>query len=139
MFHSMNKAIYQSIKADHGFTINSPTLNHLVRFMSELKEKEKRAFLMFMTGSPRLPYGGFLSLNPPLTVVCKSVGKHESPDQYLPSVMTCVNYLKVPNYTTYGVLSERFHKVMVNIASLIIEFNLFYNYKLEGQGSFHLS
>lgn len=110
------------MKADHGFTTLSPTITHLAQFMSDLTPVDKRAFLMFITGSPRLPYGGFKALHPPLTVVCKTVDKSELSDDYLPSVMTCVNYLKVPLYTSCEVLKERFMKVMV-----------------EGQGSFHLS
>jgi E3 ubiquitin-protein ligase TRIP12 len=39
--------------------------------MLELKGEEKRLFLSFVTGSPRLPSGGFKALSPPLTVVKK--------------------------------------------------------------------
>jgi len=50
---------------------------------------------------------------------------HEAPlkaDDYLPSVMTCVNYLKLPEYSSKGVLLE---KLQVAVK--------------EGVGSFHLS
>jgi hypothetical protein len=65
---------------------------------------------------------GFRGLNPPLTVVRKP---HEPPlaaDDYLPSVMTCVNYLKLPDYSSKEVMREKLHTAMK-----------------EGIGSFHLS
>ncbi|ORY53559.1 hypothetical protein BCR33DRAFT_710961 [Rhizoclosmatium globosum] len=83
---------------------------------------ERREFLLFVTGSPKLPIGGFKALTPPLTVVRKSADFGTKADSYLPSVMTCVNYLKVPAYTNLQVMTERFEVAMK-----------------EGQGSFHLS
>ena len=46
---------------------------------------------------------GFRALTPPLTVVRKTVEPGHSPDGYLPSVMTCVNYLKLPEYSSLEV------------------------------------
>lgn len=43
------------------------------------------------------------ALSPPLTVVKKTVGEGENPENFLPSVMTCVNYLKLPDYTNLEV------------------------------------
>lgn len=65
---------------------------------------------------------GFRSLTPMFTVVCKPSEPPFVSDDYLPSVMTCVNYLKLPDYTTVDVLRRR----------------LFTAIK-EGQGAFHLS
>ena len=65
---------------------------------------------------------GFRGLNPPLTVVRKP---HEAPliaDDYLPSVMTCVNYLKLPEYSSKAIMREKLRTAMK-----------------EGVGSFHLS
>jgi E3 ubiquitin-protein ligase TRIP12 len=45
-----------------------------------------------------------------------------SPDSYLPSVMTCMNYLKLPDYSTKEIMKEKLHQAAV-----------------EGQHSFHLS
>ena len=56
------------------------------------------------------------------TVVCKPSEHPYASDDYLPSVMTCVNYLKLPDYTTIAVLRKQ----------------LFTAIK-EGQGAFHLS
>jgi E3 ubiquitin-protein ligase TRIP12 len=56
------------------------------------------------------------------TVVCKPSEAPYTSDHYLPSVMTCVNYLKLPDYSNIEVMRERLG-VAVN----------------EGQGAFHLS
>lgn len=65
---------------------------------------------------------GFRSLNPPLTIVRKQPEGSDDPDCYLPSVMTCVNYLKLPDYSSIEVMRERLSKAAK-----------------EGQLSFHLS
>jgi E3 ubiquitin-protein ligase TRIP12 len=56
-----------------------------------------------------LPWGGFGALNPKLTLVLKKpTNTMENPDNYLPSVMTCQNYVKMPSYSSYDVLREKF-------------------------------
>jgi E3 ubiquitin-protein ligase TRIP12 len=72
--------------------------------------------LKFATGSVRLPIGGFKMLNPKLTIVKRELlstygmnSKYNeiSQNYYLPSVMTCQNYLKIPEYTSYEMLTEK--------------------------------
>lgn len=65
---------------------------------------------------------GFKALTPMFTVVCKPSEPPYTSDDYLPSVMTCVNYLKMPDYSNIDVLREK-----LNVAIR------------EGQGAFHLS
>lgn len=65
---------------------------------------------------------GFKSLSPPLTVVRKTLEPNMNADDFLPSVMTCVNYLKLPDYSTVEVMRAK-----LRIAAR------------EGQHSFHLS
>ncbi|CAK5283219.1 unnamed protein product [Mycena citricolor] len=112
----------EAVKADHGFNGESRAIRDLLDIMSEYDVKTRRSFLQFVSGSPKLPIGGFRGLNPALTVVRKP---HEAPltaDDYLPSVMTCVNYLKLPEYSTRDVMREKLRVAMS-----------------EGGGSFHLS
>jgi E3 ubiquitin-protein ligase TRIP12 len=47
-----------SIKADHGFNMDSRSVKNLLQAMSELSMPERREFLQFVTGSPKLPIGG---------------------------------------------------------------------------------
>jgi len=129
-----------SIKADHGYNLDSKSVRNLLQTMSELTATQRRDFLQFITGSPKLPIGGrsllhhfryhydtditlgFKSLTPMFTVVCKPSEPPYTSDDYLPSVMTCVNYLKMPDYSTMDILRK---KLTVAIQ--------------EGQGAFHLS
>lgn len=115
--------LQQHINPAHGYSGNSTVFNNLLIVMSEFNLQEQRKFLQFITGSPRLPVGGFAALSPKLTVVRKDPslpGMH--PDEYLPSVMTCQNYLKIPEYSSFEILQR----------------NLKYAVQ-EGHESFHLS
>ena len=53
-------ALTDSIKADHGFNMDSKSVKNLLQAMSELTPSERRDFLQFVTGSPKLPIGGTL-------------------------------------------------------------------------------
>eukprot|EP00124_Ichthyophonus_hoferi_P001806 Ihof_evm6s105 gene=Ihof_evmTU6s105 len=88
--------LIDNTKPDHGFTRNSPLIKWLLEIMAGYTNEEQRRFLQFVTGSPRLPVGGLSSLTPKLTIVRKDAISPLGPDDYLPSVMTCVNYLKLP-------------------------------------------
>ena len=50
--------LVDSIKADHGFNIDSMPVRNLIQIMSELDDAQRRLFLQFVTGSPKLPIGG---------------------------------------------------------------------------------
>ncbi|KAL7423043.1 Ubiquitin fusion degradation protein 4 [Cryptotrichosporon argae] len=116
------ETLERSIKADHGYTSDSRAVRNLIEVMSSYDKDRRRQFLQFITGAPKLPIGGFRGLNPPFTVVRKP---HEAPfraDDYLPSVMTCAQYLKMPDYSTKEVLGMQLERAM-----------------LDGGGSFHLS
>ncbi|KAK4776672.1 hypothetical protein SAY86_005360 [Trapa natans] len=108
------------IKFDHGYTASSPPILNLLDIIQEFDLDQRRAFLQFVTGAPRLPPGGLMSLNPKLTIVRKHCSKDA--DDELPSVMTCANYLKLPPYSSKEKMRD---KVLYAIR--------------EGQGSFHLS
>jgi len=51
-------ALLDSIKADHGFNMDSRSVRNLLQIMSELSSSQRRDFLQFVTGSPKLPIGG---------------------------------------------------------------------------------
>ena len=142
-------ALQDNTKADHGFSSGSQAVQFLYSVMAEFNETERRQFLQFVTGSPRLPISGFKGLTPKYVpahpalithqVVCHHmytysdvacrltiVKKHHdpplTPDHYLPSVMSCTNYLKLPDYSSKEVLKQRLLYAIV-----------------EGHSSFHLS
>ncbi|XP_028917770.1 E3 ubiquitin-protein ligase TRIP12 isoform X11 [Ornithorhynchus anatinus] len=116
------KTLMECCRPDHGYTHDSRAVKYLFEILSSFDNEQQRLFLQFVTGSPRLPVGGFRSLNPPLTIVRKTFESTENPDDFLPSVMTCVNYLKLPDYSSIEIMREK----------LLIAAR-------EGQQSFHLS
>lgn len=116
------KTLTECCRPDHGYTHESKAIKFLFEILSSYNQEQQRQFLQFATGSPRLPVGGLKSLSPPLTIVRKTLDGSEDPDSYLPSVMTCVNYLKLPDYTTIEIMRE---KLQIAVS--------------EGQHSFHLS
>ncbi|KAM8953484.1 E3 ubiquitin-protein ligase TRIP12 isoform 3-T3 [Pelodytes ibericus] len=116
------KTLMECCRPDHGYTHDSRAVKCLFEILSSFDSEQQRLFLQFVTGSPRLPVGGFRSLNPPLTIVRKTFESTENPDDFLPSVMTCVNYLKLPDYSSIDIMREK----------LLIAAR-------EGQQSFHLS
>lgn len=116
------KCLVESCRPDHGYTHDSRAVKILFEILSGYTQEEQRLFLQFVTGSPRLPVGGLRSLNPPLTIVRKSFEPPLCADNYLPSVMTCVNYLKLPDYSSKEIMAGK-----LKLAAL------------EGQRSFHLS
>ncbi|XP_070156822.1 E3 ubiquitin-protein ligase TRIP12 isoform X1 [Polyergus mexicanus] len=116
------KTLAECCRTDHGYSPDSRAIRFLFEVMSKYNSEEQRQFIQFVTGSPRLPVGGFKSLTPPLTIVRKTFDPSMKTDDFLPSVMTCVNYLKLPDYTTLEIMREK-----LRIAAQ------------EGQHSFHLS
>lgn len=116
------KLLNECTRCDHGYTHESKAVQNLFEIMCSFDAQEQRLFLQFITGSPRLPIGGLRSLVPQLTIVRKTDSTMSNADNYLPSVMTCVNYLKLPEYSTIDVMREKLVKAM-----------------RDGQLSFHLS
>lgn len=56
------ETLMDSIKADHGFNMDSKSVKNLLQTMSELTATQRRDFLQFVTGSPKLPIGGRFSI-----------------------------------------------------------------------------
>lgn len=116
------EALAASAQANHGYTHESRVVQDLFQVMSEFDTNERKSFLQFVTGSPNLPIGGFKALKPPFTIVCREPEPPLTPDECLPTVMTCVNYFKLPNYSSKKMLRKRILKAI-----------------REGSGSFMLS
>lgn len=97
----------------HGYSQGSKTFNNFLQVLSELTEDQKREFLMFTIGAPRLPLGGLKHLSPQLTVVKKLPQNESQPvDSILPSVMTCQNYIKLPDYSSKEALKRKLMTAM---------------------------
>ncbi|OEH80435.1 ubiquitin-transferase domain-containing protein [Cyclospora cayetanensis] len=105
------------------FTTSSVVYGHFLEVLVEFNSVQRAAFLKFVTGSTILPAGGFAGFRPLMKVVRKlpTSGSGGS-DGLLPSVMTCSNYIKLPDYSSKQILKER---LLLALA--------------EGQGAFTLS
>ena len=101
------ETLYNCMNADHGYTMDSQTIHDLISIVTQFTVQERRLFCQFLTGSPKLPIDGFKGLKPKFTVVLKHAEDGLTPDQYLPSVMTCANYLKLPKYSSRDVMRAR--------------------------------
>ncbi|XP_055539751.1 E3 ubiquitin-protein ligase TRIP12 [Wyeomyia smithii] len=101
------RMLAECCRTDHGFTQDSQAIQFFYDILSTYGREEQRLFLQFVTGSPRLPTGGFKALTPPLTIVRKKMDGNQDPDEYLPSVMTCVNYLKLPEYSSRETMRQK--------------------------------
>lgn len=96
------------MKLDHGYVSNSKAIHYLVEILTEFDAEQQAEFVTFLTGSPRLPIGGLKSLQPCFTIVRKTTNNEGVPsDNLLPSVMTCANYLKLPDYSSKAIMKER--------------------------------
>ena len=100
------KILIENIIPDHGYNYQSSQYKYLIKYLVNLNNNEQKNFLKFVTGSSRLPYGGFKNLKPKLTIV-KRICYEKDIEKYLPSVMTCQNYLKVPEYKSYEIFKEK--------------------------------
>lgn len=114
--HWNEEDLNDNLIPDHGYTKESKVFKWLIQYLIGLDKESQRKFLKFATGSVRLPIGGFKMLNPKLTIVKRELlstygmnSKYNeiSQNYYLPSVMTCQNYLKIPEYTSYEMLTEK--------------------------------
>jgi E3 ubiquitin-protein ligase TRIP12 len=52
------ETLMDAVKADHGFNLESKSVRNLLSCMSGYGPEERRDFLQFVTGSPKLPIGG---------------------------------------------------------------------------------
>ncbi|AFZ80540.1 HECT-domain ubiquitin-transferase domain containing protein [Theileria equi strain WA] len=105
------------ILPDHGYDTDSKVYNNMINLMTEFSPEEQRSFLKFCTGAPILPRGGFAGLVPNMKIVKKGNDTRD-----LPSVMTCTNYLKLPDYKTVDELKFKLSQAIS-----------------EGQNAFNLS
>jgi len=89
------------------YNARSPQIQWLARAISELTVSERRLFLKFLTGAPRLPPGGFAALQPNRIRIQKMSASDEEVDTRLPAASVCWLEIKVPAYSSFEVLKDR--------------------------------
>ena len=96
---------------------NSKAVVLLREILVEFDQTQQEKFLVFVTGSPRLPCEGLAGLSPRLTVVRKiptasDISSSVTADASLPSASTCTNYFKLPEYKTKEIMREKILKAI---------------------------
>ncbi|XP_076799359.1 E3 ubiquitin-protein ligase Ufd4-like [Clavelina lepadiformis] len=92
--------IFAYIDPKLGFSKDSPGFLPFVNVLCQLTDDERKSFLQFTTGCSSLPPGGLENLTPRLTVVGSGDGSY-------PSVITCVHYLKLSDYSSEEIIKDR--------------------------------
>uniref|UniRef100_A0A7S2RL22 HECT-type E3 ubiquitin transferase n=1 Tax=Mucochytrium quahogii TaxID=96639 RepID=A0A7S2RL22_9STRA len=83
-----------------GFSADSSTIVDFWKVVHELPEDLKKKFLMFTTGSDRVPIRGLSALR-------LTIHKNGPDSDRLPSAHTCFNQLLLPDYSNVDKLRER--------------------------------
>jgi E3 ubiquitin-protein ligase TRIP12 len=97
----------KNVQNAHGYQDDSPQIGMLFDVLLEFSDGDRSLFVKFVTGAKALPIGGLAALMPKLTVALRVTENGALPDATFPSVMTCANYLKLPEYSTKEVLRDR--------------------------------
>ncbi|XP_061778902.1 probable E3 ubiquitin-protein ligase HERC3 isoform X1 [Nerophis lumbriciformis] len=82
------------------YSATHPTVRFFWEVFHQFPEEKKKQFLLFLTGSDRIPIHGMASLK----IVIQSTAADE---QHLPVAHTCYNLLDMPRYHTKDVLRRR--------------------------------
>jgi len=90
--------ILECAKFGEGYSATSKAVIYLINTLVSFDVEKRRKFLQFLTGSPRLPVGGFRNIRPKFTIQRKT--NLDFPNHYLPSVNTCFLFLKLPEYSS---------------------------------------
>ena len=84
--------IYFFFKFQNGYDKDHPTIKWFWEVFHELTKEDKKKFLLFLTGTDRIPILGMTDQR--LTI------QKTSDHNYLPVAHTCFNLLDLPEYTT---------------------------------------
>ncbi|XP_030626975.1 probable E3 ubiquitin-protein ligase HERC4 [Chanos chanos] len=94
------KELEKSTEYKGEYSADHPTIQFFWEVFHELSLEQKKQFLLFLTGSDRIPILGMKSLA--LVIQPTGGGEH-----YLPVAHTCFNLLDLPKYSSREVLREK--------------------------------
>ncbi|KAE8895275.1 hypothetical protein PF003_g20665 [Phytophthora fragariae] len=111
-------SLLKDTKLAHGYTKDSEPVQYFFEVLDEMASAERRAFLLYATGCPNLPLGGFQALKPPFEVVRRVVDNVEV-DRALPFARTCTNTLHLPAYSSKALLAKQLAFAVANSRGVI--------------------
>ena len=85
-----------------GYHPSQPIIKDFWECVDSMTMEQQRKLLKFITSSQFAPLMGFDSYSPPITI-----GKRSGGDEFLPTASTCVNLLKLPEYSSKLIMRER--------------------------------
>ncbi|XP_018331399.1 probable E3 ubiquitin-protein ligase HERC4 [Agrilus planipennis] len=85
-------ALEEAAEYKNGYTSSDPTIRMFWEVIHEIPVEDKKKFLLFLTGSDRIPIQGMKAI--------KIYIQPTTDDKYLPVAHTCFNLLDLPRYKT---------------------------------------
>nr|KAG5706859.1 hypothetical protein BaRGS_004194 [Batillaria attramentaria] len=93
-----------------GYSADSPIIKWFWDLLDAMKEEQRVQMLQFVTGSSRVPFGGFRQLPSGGAVQPFTISRQPCPENApfpLPTASTCINLLRLPEYQSKSVLQDR--------------------------------
>ncbi|XP_070568387.1 E3 ubiquitin-protein ligase HACE1-like [Ptychodera flava] len=90
-----------------GVTVDEPLIKWFWEVVNEFSQEERVLLLQFVTGSSRVPHGGFGYLSGGSGVQRFNISPVRYVPNLLPTASTCINLLKLPEYPTKEELKNR--------------------------------
>uniref|UniRef100_A0A668AQ66 E3 ubiquitin-protein ligase HACE1 n=1 Tax=Myripristis murdjan TaxID=586833 RepID=A0A668AQ66_9TELE len=90
-----------------GYDIQEPVIQWFWEVVESLTQEERVLLLQFVTGSSRVPHGGFAFLMGGSGLQKFTIAAVPYTSNLLPTSSTCINMLKLPEYPSQEVLRDR--------------------------------
>nr|XP_061789360.1 E3 ubiquitin-protein ligase HACE1-like isoform X2 [Nerophis lumbriciformis] len=90
-----------------GYDPQEPVIQWFWKLVGQLTQEERVLMLQFVTGSSRVPHGGFAYLMGGSGLQKFTIAAVPYTSNLLPTSSTCINMLKLPEYPTQEILRDR--------------------------------
>ncbi|XP_062848255.1 E3 ubiquitin-protein ligase HACE1 isoform X2 [Trichomycterus rosablanca] len=90
-----------------GYDLEEPVIKWFWEVVEDLTQEERVLLLQFVTGSSRVPHGGFAFLMGGSGLQKFTIAAVPYTSNLLPTSSTCINMLKLPEYPSKDVLRDR--------------------------------
>ncbi|XP_076444594.1 E3 ubiquitin-protein ligase HACE1-like isoform X2 [Babylonia areolata] len=93
-----------------GYSADTPVIRWFWDFVESMTEQQRVQLLQFVTGSSRVPFGGFSQLSSGGSTQLFTISRQPCPQHPsipLPTASTCINLLRLPEYPSPAVLEDR--------------------------------
>ncbi|XP_014911336.1 probable E3 ubiquitin-protein ligase HERC4 [Poecilia latipinna] len=94
----------QNTQYEWGSDTRHPTIQMFWEVFDELTEEQKKDFVLFLTGSRKVPVLGMDQIRMTIRIKQIQSGSH---DEHFPESLTCHSILELPLYSTKDIMRER--------------------------------